>query len=735
MKYGSIHEVWISCPRCSVNYKESVIAGDAYLETSLCSLCRILCEKCEEKPMETNSKLCEYCQSDKKYSEVYNDIDIVSSKNTDIDVIDDLSLENNGYIDEDYVEYINDTVRKPASIILKHDYKSCKLIDKYCIKHPVDSVDAPINGTLGNRSIEVIIEALSDLIDESSIILDLGSGNGKTAAKFSSVLNVVTVGIEYDKLRHECSMVNLKSILKHFNINTTFVHGNIDSYFNSFNGYDVIYMFDTAYVPSTIEKIKQLLNESQSVKALICNSKLDHIGFPVVLYKSLGALTAGNTTRNFYIYKSNIYNNNYIVDEINKRDIEHASNKDTRIDDINIISDEFLNKSRGDKSMEQKNYKELYQLLQKSPVTINGEEFILADQVIGSTQKKQSSYTVFNRQNLSLMNKFEYQAITWNTKYLALKTPAYDGSGEILIRIIHYTVGPTYEAVIYNIRSKIFRKVSVRSLFESNFSFNYKLQIPNGIKFKDIFAKYREQYPVEKLSEHQILSSSGTDVTRKRKPNELFTLEIPVSKRPIAKTIVIKQPTSDATKTKDQLTRLQQKLSQLQEDNNILKRKHKEVEESNKKAKVSDNLSIENSSFIMSQIKSHDREIKDLEKQHEIKMRELELEKEREVMILKDKNEREIKGLEILRERDATERLRNELDRERNSKRLADEELERLRRERELEVKDHYKSQESLFNRMIEMQEDKYHNVRSDAQIYTDKILDLAKTIIRKSDD
>jgi hypothetical protein len=183
------------------------------------------------------------------------------------------------------------------------------------------------------------------------------------------------------------------------------------------------------------------------------------------------------------------------------------------------------------------------------------------------------------------------------------------------------------------------------------------------------------------------------------------------------------------------LNRLQQKLSQLQEDNNILKRKHKEVEESNKKAKVSDNSSLENSSFIMSQIKSHDREIKDLEKQHEIKMRELELEKEREVMVLKDKNEREIKGLEILRERDATERLRNELDRERNSKRLADEELERLRRERELEVKDHYKSQESLFNRMIEMQEDKYHNVRSDAQIYTDKILDLAKTIIRKSDD
>ena len=443
------------------------------------------------------------------------------------------------------------------------------MVDKHCNKHPVDSVDAPINGTLNNKSIEVILEGLGDLVSKNSIILDLGSGNGKTAAKFSSILDAVTVGIEYDKLRYECSMVNLQSILKHFDVSVTFINGNIESYFKSFNGYDIVYMFDTAFIPSTIQKIKEVLNKSSSVKAIICNSKLDDLGFDVSLFKSLGALTAGNTNRNFYIYTSNIYDSNYIMDDINKLDFERASNKDIRVEEINTVSEEFLNKSRNIK-LEKKDANELYLLLQKSPVTINGEEFVKADQVVGATDK-QSSYNLFNRQNLTLMNKFEYKAISWNAKYLAFKTPSYDGIGELLISIIHYTVGPRYEAIIYNIRSEIFRKISVKSLFESNLQFNYKLKLPNNINFEDIITNYRKDYPIEQLSMSEDLEESNQispdlDITRKRKPNQLFTQEVQINKRIYRKTSVSKPQTTlkvpTIAKTQTILQNLRLKLRQ-----------------------------------------------------------------------------------------------------------------------------------------------------------------------------
>jgi len=556
---NQMEQVWITCPRCSVNYKESIVTGDSYNEISLCAIC--LCEKCEDNPKIINNNLCTHCYSykcniSKSSQNIDNNIKI-SKVGDDVDSID-----------ENYIEYIsNNEINIDA--IKKYNYKVCKLVDKHCNKHPVDSVDAPINGTLNNKSIEVILEGLGDLVSKNSIILDLGSGNGKTAAKFSSILDAVTVGIEYDKLRYECSMVNLQSILKHFDISVTFINGNIESYFKSFNGYDIVYMFDTAFIPSTIQKIKEVLNKSSSVKAIICNSKLDDLGFDVSLFKSLGALTAGNTNRNFYIYTSNIYDSNYIMDDINKLDIQRASNKEIRVEEINTVSEEFLNKSRNIK-LEKKDANELYLLLQKSPVTINGEEFIKADQVVGATDK-QSSYNLFNRQNLTLMNKFEYKAISWNAKYLAFKTPSYDGIGELLISIIHYTVGPRYEAIIYNIRSEIFRKISVKSLFESNLQFNYKLKLPNNINFEDIITNYRKDYPIEQLSMSEDLEESNQispdlDITRKRKPNQLFTQEVQINKRIYRKTSVSKPQTTlkvpTIAKTQTILQNLRLKLRQ-----------------------------------------------------------------------------------------------------------------------------------------------------------------------------
>ena len=576
---NQMEQVWITCPRCSVNYKESIVTGDPYNEISLCAICNSLCEKCEDNPKIINNNLCTHCYSykcsiSKSSQNIDNNIKI--SK-----VGDDV---NEDSIDESYIEYISNKENN-VDAIKKYNYKVCKLVDKHCNKHPVDSVDAPINGTLNNKSIEIILEGLGDLVSKNSIILDLGSGNGKTAAKFSSILNAVTVGIEYDKLRYECSMVNLQSILKHFDISVTFINGNIESYFKSFNGYDIVYMFDTAFIPSTIQKIKEALNKSSSVKAIICNSKLDDLGFDVSLFKSLGALTAGNTNRNFYIYTSNIYDSNYIMDDINKLDIQRASNKEIRVEEINTVSEEFLNKSRNVMLLEKKDANELYLLLQKSPVTINGEEFIKADQVVGATDK-QSSYNLFNRQNLTLMNKFEYKAISWNAKYLAFKTPSYDGIGELLISIIHYTVGPRYEAVVYNIRSKIFRKISVKSLFESNLQFNYKLKLPNNINFEDIITNYRKDYPYEQLSMSEDLEESNQispnlDITRKRKPNQLFTQEVQINKRTYRKTSVSKPQTTLKvptiaktqtvtklqtydTKTNAQLTQLQEELSKLE---------------------------------------------------------------------------------------------------------------------------------------------------------------------------
>ena len=97
-------------------------------------------------------------------------------------------------------------------------YRLLKSIDKVCISHPINSVNAPINGTLGNRSIEEIVEGLGDLLNKDSVILDLGSGNGKTALKFAVSVGSTAVGIEYDKLRFQGSMVNLVAAMKNLKL-------------------------------------------------------------------------------------------------------------------------------------------------------------------------------------------------------------------------------------------------------------------------------------------------------------------------------------------------------------------------------------------------------------------------------------------------------------------------------------------------------------------------------------
>jgi SAM-dependent methyltransferase len=675
--------------------------GEDYAEMKLCHLCLMLCEKCEDKHKISSSNLCESCHNRSKYdTSVTKEIDITDMTQT-------------------------------------YDYSVCKLIDKLCNKHPVDSVDAPINGTIGNKCIEVIIEGLCDLIDEKKpILLDLGSGNGKTATKFAAVLDTIAVGIEYDQLRFECSMVNLQAISKDIDINVNFIHGDIELYFNSFNGYDLIYMFDTAFIPTTIQKIKELFNKSTSVKAIICNSRLDDLGFHVSLYKSLGPLIAGNTVRNFYIFKSNICDTDNTLDNINNLDIQNASNKDIRMDIINNVSDDFLNKSRVEKFVDQKHYKELYKLLKKSPAIINGEEFIKCNQAVGTTAKA-SSYTVFNRQDLAVMNKFEYKAIAWNSKYLAVITPSYDGiGGEILISIIHYTVGPTYEAVIYNIRSDTFRKVSVRSLLETNFNFNSNFNIPINVGLEDIMTKYREDYPIEDLSVPKDLqlstsvTSVNIDCSRKRKPNELYNKEL-LQKRSYTKSSTAQPKKTiipNATESRHTMA-LQLKISQLEEDSKMLKRKLIETENSSSKRLKESNYEEVNHQMtheLTSKIKSHEYEIKDLRRQHELHLRELKLAQESAYQLYKNQKEVEIK-----------ESLKIELDNERNSRRVLNEQLERLRSIRELDQKEYHVSQETLMNRMIDMQEDKYHDIkcimsdiRSDGQVYADKIIDLAKALV-----
>ena len=682
---NQMHEVWISCPRCSVSFKESIIRNEDYFETNLCVRCKLLCERCEDRPSSVNN-LCQNCQiimdnkSNNVHDEVNNSLEIIS-----IDVIDEAE---------------------------ENPYKICQLIDKYSNKHPVDSVDAPINGTIGNKSVELILEGLSEYIEESSVILDLGSGSGKTAIKFAAVLHRTVLGIECDNLRHQCSMVDLSTVMQHIDINVTFIHGNIESYFTSFDGYGVIYMFDTAFPPKTISKIKELFNKSTSVKVIVCNSMLDKMGFNVTLAKSLGSLTAGNTNRNFYIYRSNIFSESFVLDEVNDNDIQLARSASRCLELANKSSTLFLAKSRNDLSLEQLSSKELYTLLQRSPVTINGSKFIKVDQVVGVTDK-QSCYTVFNRQDLSLVNKYEYRAVVWNGKYLGIITPSYDGNGEILISIIHYTKGPTYDAIIYNIRSASFRKVTVRSLF-MDLCFNYKLSLPNEINMSEIMTKYRKEYPIDNMSIESLDSNSV--VSRKRKPNEIFSPTETVPKR---------RTTSMQTSTKSEKksTELQDKLQDLEEQNKVLKRKALELEkEVNKKNRSTDTKKDNRvEEIIYIQDKDKDKEIKRIMLKNEKDIQDIRQQQDHDTREFERQMIRDLKEKDRRRDHEERERYREDLAREREAKKEKEIMIDKLRQ-----------SQDNLFNKLIEMQEDKYQDIRTDSKKYEDRLEGIIDKLISR---
>ena len=715
-----MNDVWISCPLCSVSFKQCLLKDDVYLETDLCALCKLLCEKCEEKPSVLNSNLCRNCSMQLNIN--YEYLGDLINNNTLIDE-QVLQVDNT----QEIIQITNDenvlNIETFAKDKSKLNFKPCLLIDKLYNKHPVDSVNAPINGTIGNRSIEIILEGLVDFIDEKTVILDLGSGSGKTVTKFATVLNCSAVGIECDKLRHECSMVNLSTILKHVDVNITFIHGDIETYFESFNGYSIIYMFDTAYPPKIIQKIMELFNKSNSIKAIVCNSKLDKIGFNVTLFRSLGSLTAGNTNRTFYIYRSNIISDIWLLDEQNEKDIQF-SRSSTRIEFTKTTSSGFLNKSRNDTSIEQHTRKELYALLQKSPTLIKCTMFVKFDQVVGSTDK-QSCYTVFNRQDLSLTNKFEYRAVTWNSKYFGIITPCYDGDGEILVSIIHYTVGPQYDAIIFNIKSETFRKISVRCLFD-NLQFDYKIPFPEKINLVEMMVKYRKEYPLKGIEPIELISGP-----RKRKTNEVFSPDVVITKRV---TSAAKLPVaSTETKFNNDFIQLKDKLNKLEEENKNLKRKTADFERETKKAKACDNINV----AAFDRISSIEIALRDKERDNDLKLHTLQ--NANDIQALKLDQEREMRKIkkdtraqDREREREERERIKLMLHEERQANKIREIEMNRLRETRELDLKAYQQSQEVLFNRIIDIQEDKYHDVRSDAKMYHEKLLDLTNNIVEK---
>ena len=599
------------------------------------------------------------------------------------------------------------------------------MIDKLCLSHPVNSVGAPINGTLGNRSLEVIIEGLGDLINKDSIILDLGSGDGKTALKFAASLGATAVGIEYDKLRFQSSMVNLVACMKTTDVKATFIHGDIDMYFKTFNGYDIIYMFDTAFTTNTINKIKCSFNNSSTVKAIVSNNLLEKIGYDVTLFRSLGSLSAQNINRNFYIYKANKYSNNLDVtnDEINVIDIQKAKIVEQRSNEAISVKESFLNQSRDILSFDQNSSRELFGKLQLSSVTINGILFTKTNQVVGVTDRR-SCYVLFNRQDLEIANRYEYRAILLTTKYLGILTPAYD-NGEILISIIHYTHGPVYEAIIYNIRSQSFRSISAKQLFESNLRFNYTNVFPIDTDMVSIMSAYRVRYPIAKVSTAQKFEDNTQAIQSKRKAAAL------VSNKTFDNLSVSVSDSYSEIKSK----RVKEdNITKLQEENRILKRKHEELQKELTKKSRTTSADKVTAELLLRESKDSERIIK--EKENEIKR--LQKEREREINELKVNQERDIKSLErqlkyddhdrdLIRKKFLYESCQSDMNKLIDANEKIILELKKEREVRDIERKEYQSVTTKLYERLIDAHEDKYQDNRADTKVYFDKMLDFAK--------
>jgi len=182
-----MHTVWISCPLCSVSIKHSVPKDDDYQEIDLCSRCKSLCEKCETNQSLVDSNLCHKCTmySKKQNTDYFGELSI--DTNPTAFLVESSNIQDTQEIIEDNEVILNSNfLKENESNLIQIDYQKCQLIDKHCIKHPVDSVDAPINGTIGYKSVEIIVEGLKDLVDANTVILDLGSGSGKTITKLAT---------------------------------------------------------------------------------------------------------------------------------------------------------------------------------------------------------------------------------------------------------------------------------------------------------------------------------------------------------------------------------------------------------------------------------------------------------------------------------------------------------------------------------------------------------------------
>ena len=672
-------------------------------------------------------------------------------------------------------------------------YRLLKSIDKVCISHPINSVNAPINGTLGNRSIEEIVEGLGDLLNKDSVILDLGSGNGKTALKFAVSVGSTAVGIEYDKLRFQGSMVNLVAAMKKFEVKAFFINGDIDTYFETFNGYDIIYMFDTAFTTNTINKIKDAFNRSTTVKAIVCNNILDSIGYDVSLFKCLGSLSAENINRNFYIFKANAFScSNVAIDEINQIDINKAKYLEQRSNEALLVKTNFLNQTRNMLSVDHSDSKELYDMLQQSPVSINGIMFSRSNEAAGETGRK-SCYVLFNRQDLSLLNRFEYKAIQLTSKYLGFITPAYGNNGEILISIIYYACGPVYEAVIYNIRSKSLRKITAKELFGSNLHFNYKNALPDDVDMISVMSIYREKYPIKELIKKVIHVEADEDL----EPEDL-KLILPTKRKASSLVIsnkVLKVQTVDLTESSKQSKFKKVKedsLAKLQEENRMLKRRHEELEkELNKKSKLDNNKAttdlIRETKESERLMKAKDNEIIKLKKEQEREINQIKTNQDRQINEMKTNEDRKINEIKTNQDRQISEMKTNEdrkineiksnqdrqineiksyeekerkllerqlhdnmIEREIMKSKCAEEstrselmklaavneqiiiELKKEREVRDADRKEYNQVTTKLYDRIIETHENNNNNNRADTKGYFDKILDLANNVISK---
>ncbi len=241
-----------------------------------------------------------------------------------------------------------------------------------------------------------------------------------------------------------------------------------------------------------------------------------------------------------------------------------------------------------------------------------------------------------------------------------------------------------------------------------------------------MMVKYRKEYPLKGIEPIELISGP-----RKRKKNEVFSPDVVITKRV---TSAAKLPVaSTETKFNNDFIQLKDKLNKLEEENKNLKRKTADFERETKKAKACDNINV----AAFDRISSIEIALRDKERDNDLKLHTLQ--NANDIQALKLDQEREMRKIkkdtraqDREREREERERIKLMLHEERQANKIREKEMNRLRETRELDLKAYQQSQEVLFNRIIDIQEDKYHDVRSDAKMYHEKLLDLTNNIVEK---